>query len=153
MTNIGEARVHSAERRQNLYAANLVPRRPNALGPPTGKPALLRRIGDLPPLGPATGTVDATIRDTVAQLAAVRPRRPPRGGRPRCARVQLDGPISSSPRHGYFYGEHGLSDERRLAYEEAIRLPLFIRYPRVIKAGLTPAQFARRDGWQSPRPG
>jgi N-acetylglucosamine-6-sulfatase len=44
--------------------------------------------------------------------------------------------------NGYFYGEHGLSDERRLAYEEAIRLPLFIRYPRVIKAGLTPAQLA-----------
>ncbi len=36
--------------------------------------------------------------------------------------------------HGYFYGEHGLSVERRLAYEEAIRIPLLIRYPRVIRA-------------------
>ena len=25
--------------------------------------------------------------------------------------------------HGYFYGEHGLSVERRLAYEESIRIP------------------------------
>ena len=26
--------------------------------------------------------------------------------------------------HGYFYGEHGLSAERRLAYEETLRIPL-----------------------------
>ena len=26
--------------------------------------------------------------------------------------------------HGYFYGEHGLNEERRLAYEETIRIPL-----------------------------
>src|SRR5438128_10348643 len=37
--------------------------------------------------------------------------------------------------HGYFYGEHGLSVERRLAYEEAIRIPLLVRYPRFVKAG------------------
>ena len=37
--------------------------------------------------------------------------------------------------NGYFYGEHGLSVERRLAYEESIRLPLLVRYPPVIKAG------------------
>jgi len=35
--------------------------------------------------------------------------------------------------HGYFYGEHCLSVERRLAYEEAIRIPLLIRYPPLIK--------------------
>src|SRR4026208_704244 len=39
--------------------------------------------------------------------------------------------------HGYFYGEHGLSVERRLAYEETIRIPLLIRYPQIIKAGTT----------------
>ena len=37
--------------------------------------------------------------------------------------------------HGYFYGEHGLGRERRLAYEEAARVPLFIRYPSLIPAG------------------
>ena len=31
--------------------------------------------------------------------------------------------------HGYWYGEHGLSVERRLAYEEGIRIPLLIRGP------------------------
>ena len=44
--------------------------------------------------------------------------------------------------NGYFYGEHGLSEERRLAYEESIRLPLLVRYPRLVKAGSKPAQIA-----------
>ena len=39
--------------------------------------------------------------------------------------------------HGYFYGEHGLSVERRLAYEETIRIPLLMRYPPLIKPGTT----------------
>jgi N-acetylglucosamine-6-sulfatase len=42
--------------------------------------------------------------------------------------------------HGYFYGEHGLSEERRLAYEEAIRIPLLVRYPSRVRAGTTPAE-------------
>ena len=42
--------------------------------------------------------------------------------------------------HGYFYGEHGLNEERRLAYEETIRIPLLVRYPSRVKAGSTPAQ-------------
>src|ERR1043166_196398 len=37
---------------------------------------------------------------------------------------------------GYFYGEHGLSVERRLAYEESARIPLFMRYPQLLKPGL-----------------
>ena len=36
--------------------------------------------------------------------------------------------------HGYFYGEHGLNKERRLAYEEIARTPLAIRYPKLITA-------------------
>jgi len=44
--------------------------------------------------------------------------------------------------HGYFYGEHGLNEERRLAYEETIRIPLIVRYPRLVKAGTTPSEMA-----------
>jgi len=40
--------------------------------------------------------------------------------------------------NGYFYGEHGLSEERRLAYEESIRLPLLVRYPSRVPAGSRP---------------
>src|SRR6185503_19910573 len=44
--------------------------------------------------------------------------------------------------NGYFYGEHGLSVERRLAYEESIRMPLLVRYPPVVKAGTVRDEFA-----------
>ncbi len=37
--------------------------------------------------------------------------------------------------NGYFFGEHGLGPERRFAYEEGIRSPFVVRYPRRIKAG------------------
>ena len=41
--------------------------------------------------------------------------------------------------HGYFYGEHDLNEERRLAYEETARIPLIVRYPPIAQAGATPA--------------
>jgi N-acetylglucosamine-6-sulfatase len=44
--------------------------------------------------------------------------------------------------HGYFYGEHGLNEERRLAYEETIRIPLVIRYPPLALPGSTPSEIA-----------
>ena len=37
--------------------------------------------------------------------------------------------------NGFFFGEHGLSIERRLPYEEAVRAPLLIRYPPLVKPG------------------
>jgi N-acetylglucosamine-6-sulfatase len=42
--------------------------------------------------------------------------------------------------HGFWYGEHGLSNERRLSYEEALRIPMMIRYPDRVSAGLRPTQ-------------
>jgi len=38
--------------------------------------------------------------------------------------------------NGYFLGEHGLGPERRFAYEEGIRSPFLVRYPRKVKAGV-----------------
>jgi len=37
--------------------------------------------------------------------------------------------------NGYFFGEHGIGPERRFAYEEGIRSPLTVRWPKAIKAG------------------
>ncbi len=37
--------------------------------------------------------------------------------------------------NGYFFGEHGLGPERRFAYEEGIRSPFLLRYPRRVRAG------------------
>ena len=39
--------------------------------------------------------------------------------------------------NGFFFGEHDLSIERRLPYEESVRAPLLVRYPPLIKAGTT----------------
>lgn len=36
--------------------------------------------------------------------------------------------------NGYFIGEHGLGD-KRLMYEESIRIPMLVRYPKLVKAG------------------
>jgi arylsulfatase A-like enzyme len=37
--------------------------------------------------------------------------------------------------NGYFWGEHGGLGDKRWAYDESIRLPLMIRYPKLIKPG------------------
>lgn len=37
--------------------------------------------------------------------------------------------------NGYFFGEHALGPERRFAYEEGIRTPFLVRYPRRFAAG------------------
>ncbi|MFH1924146.1 MAG: sulfatase [Planctomycetota bacterium] len=128
-----------AERHKDLYAEAPVSRRPNANANDTlkGKPALNRKIGELPPLGPETGTSDTTIRNRLRMLAAVDE------GLGRILETleeigQLDNTVLVfTSDHGYFNGEHGLSVERRLAYEETARIPLLIRYPRLIEAGIT----------------
>jgi arylsulfatase A-like enzyme len=37
--------------------------------------------------------------------------------------------------NGYYLGEHGLGD-KRTAYDESLRIPLLVRYPRKVQAGL-----------------
>ena len=44
--------------------------------------------------------------------------------------------------NGYFYGEHGLTQERRLPYQEAIKAPLIMRYGASIKAGASINSYA-----------
>ena len=46
--------------------------------------------------------------------------------------------IVLSSDNGFFFGEHGLTTERRLPYEESIRNPLLMRYPPKIPAALRP---------------
>jgi N-acetylglucosamine-6-sulfatase len=38
--------------------------------------------------------------------------------------------------NGEFFGAHGLTTEIRLPYEDALRVPLFIRYPPLVRAGV-----------------
>lgn len=37
--------------------------------------------------------------------------------------------------NGFFYDEHGLTNERRMPYDESIRNPLLIRYPAMVRPG------------------
>jgi N-acetylglucosamine-6-sulfatase len=124
-----------AARHQNLYAGKTIPHRPNYGRAPDGKAALLRPIASLPPLGAATATRDATILGRQRSLMAIE------DGVGRIWQAlretgHLDNTIIVfTSDNGYFYGEHGLSVERRLAYEESIRLPLLVRFPKAVKPG------------------
>jgi N-acetylglucosamine-6-sulfatase len=130
----------AAERHRGRYIGKTMPRRANAFKPPLGKPALLRKIDDLPPLGRETATSDDEIRGRIEMLLAVDDSL----GRILAA-LEKHGTLDNTvvvftSDHGYFYGEHGLSEERRLAYEETIRIPLLVRYPPLVAAGTTPQE-------------
>ena len=132
----------AADRHRGRYVGRTMPRRASAFQPPLGKPALLRQIDQLPPLGAKTATSDEEIRgrlemllgvdDSLGRLLAVLERKG----------VLNDTMVVFTSDHGYFYGEHGLNEERRLAYEETIRIPLVIRYPPLAKAASTPPEIA-----------
>ncbi len=127
-----------AERHRQLYTDVTIPRRPSFGKPPVGKPALLRRIGDLPPLGPATVTDDPTILGRQRALAAVDD-----GVGSILEALKATGQLENTVvvfagDNGYFYGEHGLSEERRLAYEESARIPLVVWFPKAIRPQSAP---------------
>ncbi len=133
-TPIGEGGFIPAERHRNLYSDVEIPRPPSYGAPPAGKPALERAIDGLPPLEPETVLPDGAILDRLRMLMAVDE------GLGRMLDVlEEKGELESTvvvvtSDHGFFYGEHGLAEERRLAYEESLRIPLVIRYPPLVKA-------------------
>ena len=141
--NLAEAeRFIPAERHRSLFKGKKIPRRPSAMRPPSGKPALERKIGDLPALGANTATRDEAVLGRLRSLMAIEEGV---GDILNALKEtdQLDNTvIVLASDNGYFYGEHGLSVERRLAYEESIRMPLLIRYPSVVKAGTVRDEFA-----------
>ena len=128
----------AAERHRGRYADEVIERRFNATQPIRGKPALQRQIGDSPALRPGGGTNDNTVRSRLEMLLGV----DDSTGRileTLEAMGELDNTvIILAGDHGYFYGEHGLGGERRLAYEESSRIPLMVRYPPLVEAGITP---------------
>jgi len=131
------ARFIPAKRHESLYKQAKVPRRPNVQDTLEGKPALQRPIAGLPPLSAHTGTSDESVRDRQRMLASI-----DEGVGAIHAALEASKRLDSTlivftSDHGYFYGEHGLSTERRLAYEETIRVPLIMRYPPLFRAGST----------------
>ncbi len=132
-----------AGRHRGRYASATVPRRPSANRAPIRKPALERKIPGLASLGAGTATPDTDVRSRLEMLLGVDES---------LGRIvqtleelgELDNTvIIFTSDNGYFYGEHGLNEERRLAYEETARVPLIIRYPKLARAGTTPAQLVQ----------
>jgi len=130
--NLADAeRFIPAERHSNLFVGKKVPRRPSAMRAPVGKPALQRTKRDLHSAANSDEVVLGRLRSLMAVEEGV-------GEIMKALQEtnQLDNTVVVlASDNGYFYGEHGLSVERRLAYEESIRMPLLVRYPRSIKAG------------------
>jgi N-acetylglucosamine-6-sulfatase len=132
-----------ADRHRGRYAQSTVPRRPNALAALTNKPALQRPLTGLPPLGPGTGTPDADVRDRLEMLLGVDESLARITDALRDMGALDDTVLVFTSDHGYFYGEHGLNEERRLAYEETARIPLVVRFPRVARAGAAAAELVQ----------
>ncbi len=129
------------ERLEGLYAGETIGRRPNASSYAEGKRALLRPIEGLPTLGPDTGTPDHIILNRLRMLTAA-----DEGFGPILEALEETGQLDDTiivvtSDHGYFYGEHGLNKERRLAYEEIARTPLAVRWTGKIAAGSTSDAF------------
>jgi N-acetylglucosamine-6-sulfatase len=136
-SNIAQGGFVAADRHKGMYDSAVFTRRPNYNIPPLDKPALTRKIDDLPLLSAETSTKEKTIRERSEMLMAV-----DEGLGLILKTLEDKGELDNTivvltSDHGYWYGEHCLDEERRLAYEEAIRIPMLVRYPSTIKAGST----------------
>src|SRR5262249_2669387 len=112
-----------AERHRRLYEGARIPRRGNYLKPPD-TPALLQKIDGVDPLSERNATPDAAILNRMRMAKAI-----DEGLGEMMKALAETGQLDDTlliftSDHGYFYGEHCLGPERRLAYEETIRIPL-----------------------------
>ena len=147
------SRFIPAPRHLGRYESEVFERRPNVVASPDDlaqKPALRRALayrasdditrvfsGILDP-----GTSEETIRRRAEMLLAV-----DEGlGRIMTALeargIADETMIVFTSDNGFFYGEHGLSLERRLPYEESIRNPLLVRYPPLVAPGTRISELA-----------
>ena len=134
---VGHKAVHGpfkpAERHANLFADEKLPHAPSVKDDLTGKKAIRRNV-KMEEGHPAYGVKDDLIRNQLRCIVAVDE------GVGKILKAleetnQLDNTfIVFTSDNGYFWNEHGLGD-KRAAYEEAIRVPMVARYPKLIKPG------------------
>jgi arylsulfatase A-like enzyme len=130
-----------ADRHKDLFADQEIKRAPSAKDTLEGKPVLQRKLENVPQPGPGTGPGDQLIRNQLRCLTSIDE------GVGRILKTledakQLDNTlVIFTSDNCYFWGEHGLGD-KRAAYEESIRIPLVMRYPKLIKAGTKLDQMA-----------
>jgi arylsulfatase A-like enzyme len=124
------------------YRHEAVPHPPSWRAPLTGKPALQRPVAVDDPRSPAGGLPEEVVRERLRMLLAV-----DRGIGALRAALEAKGVLEQTvfvvtSDQGFFYGEFGLAQERRLAYEPSTHIPLVVRYPGVVPAGATPGVLA-----------
>ena len=122
-----------APRHKDLYAKQPIPLRPN-FGVTAGKPPVLQKV--LAPVSTAKSKPaiqEETVRNRLRALAAVDE------SVQRIYEIlqdtrKLDNTlIIFSSDSGYFHGEHGLKGDAHLPYDEAVRIPLLMRLPPLVK--------------------
>ena len=133
-----------AERHRNLYQGCVFPKKPNMLTPAEvvkQKPAwadamAMRSVPKAKAILEAlhSGTQEE-IRLRACMMAAV-----DEGVGMLLEALEKTGELDNTVivflgDNGFFFGEHGLGPERRFAYEEGIRCPFVVRYPRLARAG------------------
>lgn len=102
----------------------------------------MREIDGLPKLGKATATKEEVIRSRAEMLMAIDEGLGEILGLLQSKKLDENTIVVFTGDHGYFYGEHGLNEERRLAYEESLRIPLIFRYPPLTEKGFEVDQMA-----------
>lgn len=123
---------------EGLYKGATLPRLPSWRAPVDDKPALARHVDHSDPRSPKGGLPDAIIKDRLRMLSAV-DRSIGLLFDALTAKGVLDQTIFVvSSDQGFFYGEFGLAQERRLAYEPSIQIPLVMRYPAAAAPGSRP---------------
>ncbi len=120
---------------ESLYEGRALPRSASWQQPLAGKRALARTTEYDDPRSPPGGTPDDVILGRLRMLSAV-----DRGVGQILGALEEIGEADNTvivltSDQGFFYGEFGLAQERRLAYEPSIRIPLVIRYPPLAPPG------------------
>lgn len=134
----------TAERHKNLYRNCMFPKKPNMQSPKEflkHKPAWTEAVElrKLPQsraiMDPLYSCEQEEIRLRARMMAAV-----DEGVGQLFQALEETGQLDNTVilflgDNGFFFGEHGIGPDRRFGYEEGIRSPLTVRYPRLIKAG------------------
>ncbi len=128
---IGHKAIHGpftpAERHKSLYTSEPLKIAPNAADDLKDKPALKE-------VKPGGGSNDELIRNQLRCIASI-----DEGVGRIYEALQKSGHLDNTvfvftSDNGYFWREHGLGD-KRWAFDESIRIPLVLRYPKMVKPG------------------
>lgn len=121
-------------RHQFMYAGETVRCSPGCYDRLQGKPALTRPVSGTTVPIPGDGLSDDEIRGQLALLASVDDGLGEIFKVLKEERALDETVIVFTSDNGYFHREHALHD-KRWAYEESIRVPLLVRYPRLGRPG------------------